>query len=201
MEVSRALPSPSSVMACPSVPLSTVPWWSCTTIERTPVVNTHNMRSRCPYTLGRAPLCETLASHRHPVHCIGLKRFKFTCQRHLQNNKGNQRLHLYPWNDTFRFSLHCPMNSTAFEHIVSPSLNIICIHFLPGRTLRSVVMIIWVILEMIFTEMVIKIIIKQKYDDDDGDMRSSLRILMNPIGHQSQLFVREPTGRVQLVKV
>ena len=200
MEVSRALPSPSSVMACPSVPLSTV-WWSCTTIERTPVVNTHNMRSRCPYTLGRAPLCETLASHRHPVHCIGLKRFKFTCQRHLQNNKGNQRLHLYPWNDTFRFSLHCPMNSTAFEHIVSPSLNIICIHFLPGRTLRSVVMIIWVILEMIFTEMVIKIIIKQKYGDGDGDMRSSLRILMNPIGHQSQLFVRESTGRVQLVKV
>ena len=56
---------------------------------------------------------------------------------------------------------------------------------------------------MIFTEMVIKIIIKQKYDDGDGDgdMGSSLRILMNPIGHQSQLFVREPTGRVQLVKV
>ena len=54
-------------------------------------------------------------------------------------------------------------------------------------------------MEMIFTEMVIKIIIKQKYDDDD--MRSSLSILMNPIGHQSQLFVREPTGRVQLVKV
>ena len=60
-------------------------------------------------------------------------------------------------------------------------------------------------MEIIFTEMVIKIIIKQKYDDGDGDgdgdMGSSLRILMNPIGHQSQLFVREPTGRVQLVKV
>ena len=56
-------------------------------------------------------------------------------------------------------------------------------------------------MEIIFTEMVIKIIIKQKYDDGDGDMRSSLRILMNPIGHQSQLFVRKPTGRVQLVKV